>query len=580
MFTSKPVQAQYSTDYQTNLISGVTSNWSGDYVVGNTSFADALLIQNGGLLSDANGYLGNFTSGSNNTAFVSGSGSVWGNGSSLAVGNSGSGNSLVISGGGYVVSASGVIGNSVNAARNSVLVTDPGSIWNCTNTSVWVGSAGSGNSLVISNGGEVIGGGDMGHDSSSSNNSILITGPGSICSNNLDVSVGLSGTGNSIVISNGGRMSARVACYMGTNPGSSSNRVVVTGSGSIWTTRQDRYVGISGSGNSLVISDGGQVFDNVSPGHDGCYVGYNSGSANNSVLVTGPGSLWNVRTNLYMGYTGFGNSLVISNGGQVVNSDAYMGYSDREGLLHNVARVVNGGVWQNNALYVGYLGPANSLFVSGGVVLATDLVIGYTSAYYCTNNLLELDSGSVIVTNASHNAILEVRNGVFILNGGTLQVDTLLMTNACGLFIRNGGTLIYSNLVLDPNLSAVGDGIPNGWKQAHGLDPLDPNVANEDPDGDGQSNLQEYLAGTDPTNKASSFRITSLAQEGNNLRVTWMTGTGKTNALQAAGGGIYATNSFTDIFAVTNTTGSLTNYLDAGAATNFPSRFYRVRVVP
>jgi hypothetical protein len=31
---------------------------------------------------------------------------------------------------------------------------------------------------------------------------------------------------------------------------------------------------------------------------------------------------------------------------------------------------------------------------------------------------------------------------------------------------------------------------------------------------------------------------------------------------------------------VTNTIGSLTNYLDSGGATNTPSRYYRVRLVP
>ncbi len=61
-----------------------------------------------------------------------------------------------------------------------------------------------------------------------------------------------------------------------------------------------------------------------------------------------------------------------------------------------------------------------------------------------------------------------------------------------------------------------------------------------------------------------------------------MTGTGNTNALQRATGaadGSY-TNDFTDIFFVTNAVSVVTNYLDIGAATNFPARFYRVRLVP
>jgi hypothetical protein len=106
--------------------------------------------------------------------------------------------------------------------------------------------------------------------------------------------------------------------------------------------------------------------------------------------------------------------------------------------------------------------------------------------------------------------------------------------------------------------------------------------AGADPDGDGMSNTNEFLAGTSPTNSASMFRITSIAPENGDVRVTWMTGIGKTNALQVAGSDADSgyTNSFTDLFIVTNTVGTVTNYLDVGAATNAPARFYRVRLVP
>lgn len=43
------------------------------------------------------------------------------------------------------------------------------------------------------------------------------------------------------------------------------------------------------------------------------------------------------------------------------------------------------------------------------------------------------------------------------------------------------------------------DGMPDWWESFYGLDPLDPSDAGEDPDGDGQTNLEEFLAGTNPT---------------------------------------------------------------------------------
>jgi hypothetical protein len=47
-----------------------------------------------------------------------------------------------------------------------------------------------------------------------------------------------------------------------------------------------------------------------------------------------------------------------------------------------------------------------------------------------------------------------------------------------------------------------GDGMPDDWELAHGLDP-EVNDANLDPDGDGLTNLQEYLYGSDPHNPDS-----------------------------------------------------------------------------
>jgi 1,4-alpha-glucan branching enzyme len=51
------------------------------------------------------------------------------------------------------------------------------------------------------------------------------------------------------------------------------------------------------------------------------------------------------------------------------------------------------------------------------------------------------------------------------------------------------------------------DGIPDGWYLQYGFNPLEPSVGEVDSDGDGFTNRQEYLLGTDPTNPASRFRI-------------------------------------------------------------------------
>ena len=107
-------------------------------------------------------------------------------------------------------------------------------------------------------------------------------------------------------------------------------------------------------------------------------------------------------------------------------------------------------------------------------------------------------------------------------------------------------------------------------------------AAGADPDADGQNNWTEFLAGTDPTNSASSFRITGIGREGNDIRVTWMVGAGRTNALQMAQGDINGglSGSFSNLFIVTNTSAGANTYLDIGVLTNTSARYYRVRLLP
>jgi len=83
--------------------------------------------------------------------------------------------------------------------------------------------------------------------------------------------------------------------------------------------------------------------------------------------------------------------------------------------------------------------------------------------------------------------------------------------------LPDGGTLIIS-LVPTPGsanggVDSDGDGLPDWWETAHGLDPYSAegdNGAWGDPDHDGFNNWQEYLAGTDPLDGASALRIESV----------------------------------------------------------------------
>src|SRR5882724_3441925 len=87
---------QFTADYQTNTISGVTSNWVGSfYVIGSNTFLDTLQIINSGVLSNGSCVIGYAFAGSNNTAIISGSGSILTNRFDCYVGNNGTGSRLI-----------------------------------------------------------------------------------------------------------------------------------------------------------------------------------------------------------------------------------------------------------------------------------------------------------------------------------------------------------------------------------------------------------------------------------------------------------------------------------------------------
>ena len=120
-----------------------------------------------------------------------------------------------------------------------------------------------------------------------------------------------------------------------------------------------------------------------------------------------------------------------------------------------------------------------------------------------------------------------------------------------------------------------GDGMPDSWEIAHGLNPNDPSDANRDDDGDGFTNLQEYLAGTDPANPASAFRITSIDITGADTRVTFSSRLDRNYNVESADR--LSSPNWASVTQNIAGTGGPIQIIDPGAATN-PVNFYRVRL--
>jgi PKD repeat protein len=120
---------------------------------------------------------------------------------------------------------------------------------------------------------------------------------------------------------------------------------------------------------------------------------------------------------------------------------------------------------------------------------------------------------------------------------------------------------------------------------------------NADPYGTGMSNTNRFLMGFNPTNPAAYLHIINIASTnttdinviylGANGDTNWSPGiASRTNVLESTAGtngGGYSTNfvsaNVTNILSGGTGAGIVTNMIDAGGATNTPSRYYRVRVL-
>jgi hypothetical protein len=157
----------------------------------------------------------------------------------------------------------------------------------------------------------------------------------------------------------------------------------------------------------------------------------------------------------------------------------------------------------------------------------------------------------------------------------TLTADE---THVTGDVNTNNNTSSFAaNLWIDSD----GDGIPDNWMMqyfGHATGQAsDLSLAQDDADGDGVSNLAEYLAGTNPKDAHSYLSITGIGVGGTNgVQITWGSASNKLYSLQRAvalSGGL----GFTNIAEHILSTPPENVYLDA-TTTNSPSLFYRVRV--
>ena len=217
--------------------------------VGSESGTATMTIRGGGSVSNSTGYIGD-NAGTSGVVTVSGSDSVWStNTDDLYIGRFGTG-SLSISQGGSVSNRNGILGRYATGS-GQVSVDGAGSTW--TNRyNVNVGQFGAG-SLSISDGGNVLNG--DGRIGIASEGQVTVSGAGSTWANTSQLYVGEFGTGT-LKIDNGGAVLNGTG-FVAYQPDSAGD-VTVSGVGSTWTNRGSLVVGRLGNG-TLTIADGGAV---------------------------------------------------------------------------------------------------------------------------------------------------------------------------------------------------------------------------------------------------------------------------------------------------------------------------------
>jgi len=378
------------------------------YTSGNVS--NSVTVYGGSTLTSAGTSGIGYGGASGNTVTVTGSNALWSNSGTINVGdglgNGSVGNSLVITNSGTIAANGYVeVGYTNGDTGNSITVSGTNSklVVNGSSSDYFdIGYMGSSNSMIVSNGASVVLNSrvNVGHGQSfsphtigSSGNILIVTGPGTTFTNSgdyIDVGDWTNSTGNLMVISNQAQVSNANTFYIGWDTASSNNTVIVTGANSRLLNGGDLELGDYGSGNSLVISNGAYAsFAGTN------YISYYAGSSNNSVLVTGAGSVWS-NSSIDLAHNGSG-SITIASGASLMASNIMIASNGGS------VGILNVGTYGGNDTNVHITTPIISL--GGGVAS-----INFNQSDTMTN-------AAVISGGTTYDVIAQLGSGTTVLTG-------------------------------------------------------------------------------------------------------------------------------------------------------------------
>ena len=486
---------------------GTSSTWSNSYSLDvGDSGSGTLAIQDGGKVTDLNGYIGDYTNfgvSANGTATVSGvnangTASSWINGNSLTVGYDGTG-ILNISNGGVVQISGGAgtltlardsgsngtlnIGNGGLAGTLQAAAVNGGSgtaVVNFSETdasytfapqltgSLSVTQTGTGTTVLT-------GANTYTGNTTIDFGTLALTGTsGAINSPNGTITIGNSnGDNGSLLVSNGGQISSGNS-NIGFNSGAVGTATVTgvntNGTASTWSMGANNLeVGIYGTG-TLSILNGGVVSDGA--GILGTYQGASGNLLVSGVdVASGKASTWNnsfavVVGNGYSyspyGYGGSG-TLTISNGGVVTAPEVVEagGIQSNDGIANGgaasgVINVDSGGILQAGRIVSGG-GSGAALNLNGGILEATNSYSSDSSGPYATfisgfsaGQVTLLSGGGTIDTGTLSVTVASPIGG----SGGLTKIGSGILTLNTGNSYSGGTTISAGTLAIGPGAGA------------------------------------------------------------------------------------------------------------------------------
>lgn len=313
----------------------------------------------------------------------------------------------------------------------------------------------------------------------------------------------------------------------------------------------------------------------------GVYCASPSATVSNCILI---GNFANDSGGGVFGGTVF-NSLILQN-------SAYWGAGAAESALVNCTVVRNGYMFAQTARKLPFTGPwgagiydcsaINSIIYSNAFFSWND--DNYNGQCAFTNSCTTPMPFEAVDTIDADPLFMDPAAGNFRLRADSPCVNRGLSGSNPGDVDLDGLPRVVGNTI---DLGAYefqgGTAIPFGdWLAGYGL-PTDGSADTVDSDNDGANNWQEWLAGSNPTNAASAFKLLTPAVVGNDIVVQWQGQPGMVYSLERGTGlaepafQVLATNLVVKPGSNSVAPYYPATYTDTNAAVD-PLRLYRVRI--